>query len=74
MLSVDHGWPVEAVICSANGAVLVSAGGPVVKATAAAAPVSRGQMWDVAAGGRLLHSCSHHQKAVSCLCMYRGQT
>jgi len=50
----DHGQPVESVLSYHNGALVVSAGGQVIK------------VWDVAAG-KLLHSFSNHQKAITCL-------
>eukprot|EP00658_Telonema_sp_P-2_P013680 TRINITY_DN15183_c0_g1_i2.p1 TRINITY_DN15183_c0_g1~~TRINITY_DN15183_c0_g1_i2.p1 ORF type:complete len:530 (-),score=100.77 TRINITY_DN15183_c0_g1_i2:220-1809(-) len=56
VMEMDHGHPVEALVSYHNGAVIVSAGGQWIK------------VWDVSGGGKLLHSFSNHQKAITSLC------
>lgn len=54
VLTVDHGAPVESLVCFPSGGVFVSAGGCEVK------------VWDAIAG-RLLSQLSQHHKTVTCL-------
>lgn len=54
VLTVDHGTPVESLVCFPSGGVFVSAGGCEVK------------VWDAIAG-RLLSKVSQHHKTVTCL-------
>lgn len=55
-MKLNHEHPIEALVSYHNGAVLVSAGGQWIK------------VWDVTAGGKLLHAFSNHQKAITSLC------
>jgi len=57
---IDHGDPVDAVLHMPAGGLLVSAGGPRIK------------VWDLAGGGRLLHTLENHQKTVTGLCLDAG--
>ncbi|CAM9092441.1 unnamed protein product [Chrysoparadoxa australica] len=52
--SLDHGAPISSCLWLAGGGVVVSGGGNEVK------------LWDMVAG-RLMHTFSNHQKAVTCL-------
>ncbi|XP_045590796.1 U3 small nucleolar RNA-associated protein 15 homolog [Procambarus clarkii] len=54
VLTVDHGAPVESLVCFPSGGVFVSAGGCEVK------------VWDAIAG-QLLAKLSQHHKTVTCL-------
>lgn len=54
-MSLDHGAPVEQALWLPSGSLLLSAGGSEVK------------VWDVLAGGRLVHSFSSHLKSVMAL-------
>ncbi|XP_042856793.1 U3 small nucleolar RNA-associated protein 15 homolog [Penaeus japonicus] len=54
VLTVDHGAPVESILCYPSGGVFISAGGSEVK------------VWD-AISGRLLSKLSQHHKTVTCL-------
>lgn len=56
VLEMSHGKPVEHVMMTASGALLLSAGGNELK------------IWDLAAG-RLLHTFCNHQKNITSLCM-----
>ena len=56
-LTVNHGDPVEAVLILPGGGLMMSAGGSTVK------------VWDVLAGGKLVHSWSNHQKTIMSLCL-----
>uniref|UniRef100_A0A914XAE3 U3 small nucleolar RNA-associated protein 15 homolog n=1 Tax=Plectus sambesii TaxID=2011161 RepID=A0A914XAE3_9BILA len=53
--TVDHGWPVEAVLLFPNDSLLATAGGTVVK------------IWDLTAGGKQLAVLSHHHKTITSL-------
>ncbi|EPZ34148.1 U3 small nucleolar RNA-associated protein 15 domain-containing protein [Rozella allomycis CSF55] len=55
VLLMDHGYPVEAVLLLPGHSIAVSAGGPTVK------------IWDILAGGKLIHTLNNHQKTVTCL-------
>ncbi|CDZ98815.1 Conserved WD40 repeat-containing protein [Phaffia rhodozyma] len=55
-MTLGHtGYAVECVLPHPSGGMLLSAGGPVVRA------------WDLAAGGKALKAVSNHQKTVTCL-------
>src|SRR5690242_5898914 len=54
-MSMNHGDPVESLLSLPGGTILISAGGSTVK------------VWDVLAGGRLLHTVSNHTKTITCL-------
>lgn len=54
VLSVDHGAPVESIVCYPSGGVFVSAGGNEVR------------VWD-SIGGKLLSKLSQHHKTITCL-------
>ncbi|XP_064097957.1 U3 small nucleolar RNA-associated protein 15 homolog [Macrobrachium nipponense] len=54
ILSVDHGAPVESILCYPSGGVFVSAGGNEVR------------VWD-AVGGKLLSKLSQHHKTITSL-------
>ncbi|KAG7166962.1 U3 small nucleolar RNA-associated protein 15-like, partial [Homarus americanus] len=54
VLTVDHGAPVESLVCFPSGGVFVSAGGCEIN------------VWDAIAG-RLLAKLSQHHKTVTCL-------
>tara|TARA_R110002050_G_scaffold159446_5_gene288893 strand:+ start:444 stop:1409 length:966 start_codon:yes stop_codon:yes gene_type:complete len=53
VMSLDHGAPIESVVMFPSGGTLVSAGGNELK------------VWDIYAGGKLLHTFSNHQKAIT---------
>ena len=53
VLDVDHGAPVESCVVAPSGSLLYSAGGNQVK------------VWDLLAGGALLHEFSCHQKTIT---------
>ena len=55
LMEMDHGSPVEATLFLPGGGIALSAGGDVIK------------VWDVLAGGRELHSLSHHSRAITSL-------
>ncbi|KAL6042734.1 U3 small nucleolar RNA-associated protein 15 [Balamuthia mandrillaris] len=55
-VNIDHGDPVEAVIFFPSGGIAVTAGSNNVM-----------KVWDILGGGRLLHSVSNHQKAITTL-------
>ena len=57
VLSVDHGFPVQATLMLPGGGVLVTAGGTYMK------------VWDILSGGRLLQSVNNHTKTITCLAM-----
>ncbi|KAI8929897.1 WD40-repeat-containing domain protein [Entophlyctis helioformis] len=57
MMTMRHGAPVEAVLFFPGGGLLASAGGNRVK------------IWDILAGGKLVHSFSNHQKTVTSLAL-----
>jgi len=58
VLLMDHGHPIETAVTFPGGAMIASAGGPVVK------------LWDLAAGGRMVQALPDaHSKAVTCLCL-----
>ncbi|XP_047474375.1 U3 small nucleolar RNA-associated protein 15 homolog [Penaeus chinensis] len=54
VLTVDHGAPVESILCYPSGGVFISAGGSEVR------------VWDTISG-RLLSKLSQHHKTVTCL-------
>eukprot|EP00501_MAST-03F_sp_TOSAG23-6_P000568 GSMAST32.ASY1.ANO1.589.1 assembled CDS len=54
-MQMDHGAPVDDVLYMPSGGIVLSAGGPVVK------------VWDILSGGKLLHTFSNHQKAITSL-------
>lgn len=53
ILEMNHGKPVEKVLLFSNETIVASAGGNTIK------------LWDVAAGGKLLHTMENHHKTVS---------
>lgn len=53
VMTLDHGRPVSAVLALPGGAAIASAGGNVIT------------IWDVLAGGKLVHTFSNHQKVAS---------
>ncbi|KAI9183870.1 U3 small nucleolar RNA-associated protein 15 [Blastocladiella emersonii ATCC 22665] len=55
VMTVDHGAPVESLLLFPGSNALVSSGGPYFK------------VFDVVAGGRMLHHVSNHQKTVTCM-------
>eukprot|EP00611_Tribonema_gayanum_P014065 TRINITY_DN2532_c0_g1_i1.p1 TRINITY_DN2532_c0_g1~~TRINITY_DN2532_c0_g1_i1.p1 ORF type:complete len:518 (-),score=189.42 TRINITY_DN2532_c0_g1_i1:333-1886(-) len=59
---MEHGAPVEAVLCLPGGSLVASAGGNVLK------------IWDAMGGGKLVHECSHHQKTITCLALNGSRT
>lgn len=56
VLSLDHGDPVESVLCFPSGSLVVSAGGNTIK------------VWDILAGNKVLAAFSNHQKTITSLC------
>ena len=52
-----HDFPVESLVMAKSGTMLAAASGNVIK------------VWDLIAGGRLLHTFSNHQKNISSLCL-----
>jgi U3 small nucleolar RNA-associated protein 15 len=56
-MTLDHGKPVEACLALPGGALLLSAGGNELR------------VWDLLAGGKLLHSFANHQKTITSLCL-----
>ncbi|MPC29304.1 U3 small nucleolar RNA-associated protein 15 homolog [Portunus trituberculatus] len=60
VLTVDHGAPVESLVCFPSGGVFVSSGGCEVK------------VWD-AISGRLLSKVSQHHKTITCLALASNQ-
>eukprot|EP01031_Cornospumella_fuschlensis_P036230 gene36230-43947_t len=57
VMTFEHSQPVECCMFTSSGGIIVTASGSEVK------------LWDVMAGGRLLHTFNNHQKNVSGLCM-----
>ena len=57
VVEMNHGDPVNAVICMPGGGLLISAGGNEIK------------VWDILGGGRLVRSWSNHQKTITSLCL-----
>ncbi|VDM51272.1 unnamed protein product [Toxocara canis] len=62
LVCVDHGAPIEAVLLLRGDAVLATAGGTTIK------------LWDIASGGRLLHTLQNHHKSVTCMCLATNGT
>uniref|UniRef100_A0A8D8MGH9 U3 small nucleolar RNA-associated protein 15 homolog n=1 Tax=Cacopsylla melanoneura TaxID=428564 RepID=A0A8D8MGH9_9HEMI len=60
VMNVNHGSPVESVLCLQSGGIFVSGGGPDVC------------VWDMLGGGKLLHRFSCHHKTVTSLCLASG--
>jgi U3 small nucleolar RNA-associated protein 15 len=56
-MTLNHEEPVDAVVHFGGGGLVASAGGPSIK------------IWDLASGGRLLHTLENHQKSVTGLCL-----
>lgn len=54
-LAMDHEAPVEKLLLFPNDRILITAGGTRVK------------MWDLAAGGKLIHHLENHNRTVSML-------
>lgn len=50
---MNHGKPVEKILLFLNETIVASAGGNTIK------------LWDVAAGGKLLHTMENHHKTVN---------
>ncbi|XP_042474870.1 protein SLOW WALKER 1 [Macadamia integrifolia] len=57
VMEVNHGKPVEDVVFLPSGGLLATAGGNSVK------------IWDVIAGGKLVHTIESHNKTVTSLCV-----
>ncbi|XP_043723754.1 protein SLOW WALKER 1 [Telopea speciosissima] len=57
VMEVNHGKPVEDVVFLPSGGLLATAGGNSVK------------IWDVMAGGKLVHTVESHNKTVTSLCV-----
>lgn len=57
VMTMDHGFPVEAVLPLPGGSLIVSAGDNKIV------------IWDLLSGGRSVHSFSNHQKAITSLCL-----
>ncbi|EGF77898.1 hypothetical protein BATDEDRAFT_91149 [Batrachochytrium dendrobatidis JAM81] len=56
-MTMNHGSPIEAILRLPGGGLVASAGGNRIK------------IWDILSGGKLLHSFSNHQKAITSLCL-----
>ncbi|CAN0279131.1 unnamed protein product, partial [Phaeothamnion confervicola] len=56
-LTLQHDAPVEALLFLPGGTLLLGAGGNELR------------VWDLLAGGRLLHTVCNHQKTVTCLAL-----
>ncbi|KAJ1328310.1 hypothetical protein BSLG_010042 [Batrachochytrium salamandrivorans] len=56
-MTMNHGAPVEAILALPGGGLLASAGGNRIK------------IWDMFSGGKLVHSFSNHQKAITALAL-----
>lgn len=52
-LVMNHGAPIDCALINRSGSLLISGGGPEIK------------IWDLVAGGRLIHTFSSHQKNVT---------
>lgn len=57
VLNFNHGNPVESVMFLPSGGLIATAGGNCVK------------IWDVIAGGRLIHKMDSHNKTVTAMCL-----
>lgn len=57
VMNLDHGAPIEDVKFFPSGGLAVTAGGTSLC------------VWDIMAGGRLLHRLSQHQKTVTCVAL-----
>lgn len=57
LMTMDHGYPVEALVMLPGSGLVASAGG------------NRICIWDIHGGGKLLHSFSNHQKTITSLCL-----
>lgn len=53
IMTIDNGAPVEDLLISSNGSVLISTGSNVIK------------FWDITNSGQLIHSMSPHQKTIT---------
>ncbi|KAI5736769.1 hypothetical protein M8J76_006865 [Diaphorina citri] len=60
VMSVNHGSPVESVLCLPSGGIFVTGGGLDVC------------IWDMLGGGKLLHKFTCHHKTVTSLCLASG--
>ena len=56
-MTLNHEEPVDAVVHFEGGGLIASAGGPSIK------------IWDLASGGRLLHTLENHQKSITGMCL-----
>jgi U3 small nucleolar RNA-associated protein 15 len=56
-MTMNHGAPIQDALMLSSGSLLFSAGDTTIK------------VWDVLAGGRLVHEFSHHQKTITSLCL-----
>lgn len=55
IMAIENGSPVEDLLVSLNGSVIISAGSNVIK------------FWDISTGGTLIHMMSPHQKTITSL-------
>lgn len=53
VMTIDNGVPVEDLLVSLNGSIIISTGSNVIK------------FWDISTGGQLIHSMSPHQKTIT---------
>lgn len=53
---MDHGKPVEKILLFPNETIVASAGGNTIK------------LWDLAAGGKIIHTIENHYKTVFFFC------
>lgn len=53
VMAIDNGAPIEDLLVSANGSIIIAAGSNMIK------------FWDISAGGNLIHSMSPHQKTIT---------
>uniref|UniRef100_U5ESK1 U3 small nucleolar RNA-associated protein 15 homolog n=1 Tax=Corethrella appendiculata TaxID=1370023 RepID=U5ESK1_9DIPT len=58
--TVDHGHPIESIVCLPNGGAFISAGGKSIN------------IWDSFSGGKLMAQISQHHKTVTCLELVNG--
>lgn len=53
VMTIDNGTPVEDLLISMNGSMIISTGSNIIK------------FWDISIGGHLVHSMSPHQKTIT---------
>ncbi len=62
VMSMTHGAPIEDMVLLSGGGVVITAGENTLK------------VWDLLSGGKLLHTLSPHQKAITSLCTDQAMT